>query len=162
MRESPPDDAELDRLMRRGFGYALALTDDAGFAEDLLHDALLGLTRNGGPWHVGYLLAAVRNAWTSHHRRKRVVTRPLDSVAEDELVEPPADLTPPAEMLGGLLSHLRPEDRELLYLSAVEGHTAAELAEATGRPRGTILSQLFRAKKKLRRLATHSEKGVTP
>lgn len=65
-------------------------------------------------------------------------------------------------MLGGLLSHLRPEDRELLYLSAVEGHTAAELAEATGRPRGTILSQLFRAKKKLRRLATHSEKGVTP
>ncbi len=146
--------------MRRGFGYALALTHDHAAAEDLLHDALLGVTRRGGPWHAGYLLAAIRNGWIDGHRRQRVPTSPLDAVAEEELVEPPADLTPPAELLDGLLEHLRPADRELLYLSAVEGHTAQELADATGRPRGTVLSALFRAKKKLRRLTAHAGVGA--
>ncbi|BAM02642.1 RNA polymerase sigma factor [Phycisphaera mikurensis] len=158
----PPEGEPLDGLLRRGFGYALCLTHDAAAAEDLLQEALLGIARRGGPWHAGYLLAAVRNAWVDEHRRRgrRLPTSPLDAVAEDELVEPPADSVPRDELLGGLLGHLRPPDRELLYLAAVEGHTAAELAALTGRPRGTVLSSLFRAKKKLRRLASHLAPGA--
>ncbi len=48
-----------------------------------------------------------------------------------------------------LLSRLRTEEREALFLNCVEGFTAAEISKLTGQPRGTILSLLSRAKKKL-------------
>ena len=41
-------------------------------------------------------------------------------------------------------------ERELLYLAYVEGYTTQELADMTGRPRNTVLSQLHRARHKLR------------
>lgn len=50
----------------------------------------------------------------------------------------------------------------MLFLTAVEGYTTAEIAQLTGRPRGTILSALHRAKKKLRQLlADDEEEGLT-
>ena len=58
------------------------------------------------------------------------------------------------------LSSLAPAERELLYLSAVEQYTARELSEMIGRPRGTVLSTLHRAKKKLR--TRLSSDGVHP
>ena len=48
------------------------------------------------------------------------------------------------------LGRLRDDEREVLFLAAVEGYTATELAELTDKPRGTILSMIHRAKKKLR------------
>jgi RNA polymerase sigma-70 factor (ECF subfamily) len=50
------------------------------------------------------------------------------------------------------LDRLNPEERSALYLSAAEGYTAQEIADLFGKPRGTILSMMFRAKKKLQRL----------
>ena len=48
------------------------------------------------------------------------------------------------------LERLRPEEREALYLAAVEGYTASEIAKLTDRPRGSVLSLLHRAKARLR------------
>lgn len=50
------------------------------------------------------------------------------------------------QALAGLHAH----EREVLYLHAVDGDTAKELAVLTGKPRGTALSLLHRAKEKLR------------
>jgi RNA polymerase sigma-70 factor (ECF subfamily) len=50
------------------------------------------------------------------------------------------------------LGSLRTEERETLFLAVVEGYTAEEIAELTARPRGTILSLLYRTKAKLRNL----------
>ncbi|MEM1213103.1 MAG: RNA polymerase sigma factor [Planctomycetota bacterium] len=144
---------EFDELMQRGFRYALSLTHDRPAAEDLLQDACLRVSRRGGPWHAGYLLKAIRNGWIDSLRRGKLKTEAIDAVAEDELIEPAVDYVPLEEMLEGLLGRVSARDRELLFLSAVEGYTAAEIGGLTGRPRGTILSALFRAKQKLRRLA---------
>jgi RNA polymerase sigma-70 factor (ECF subfamily) len=54
-----------------------------------------------------------------------------------------------------ILAGLKPAEREILYLSAVEEYTTAEIAEMTGRPRGTVLSLLHRTKLKLRKRLTH-------
>jgi RNA polymerase sigma-70 factor, ECF subfamily len=48
------------------------------------------------------------------------------------------------------LGSLREDERETLFLAVVEGYTAEEIAQLSGRPRGTVLSMLFRAKGKLR------------
>ena len=49
-----------------------------------------------------------------------------------------------------ILQELSHQDRELLYLWAVEGRTVQELAERTDTPRGTLLSRLHRLKNRLR------------
>ena len=48
-----------------------------------------------------------------------------------------------------LMSKLRPEESEALFLNVVEGYTASEISERTGSPRGTILSHIHRARQKL-------------
>ena len=58
------------------------------------------------------------------------------------------------------LGRLKRSERELLYLAIVESYTATEIAEITGRPRGTVLSTLHRSKQKLRDLLTRGEKGI--
>jgi RNA polymerase sigma-70 factor (ECF subfamily) len=42
-----------------------------------------------------------------------------------------------------------PEERELLYLWAVEEYTMKEISELTGIPRGTLLSRIHRIRKKV-------------
>ena len=53
-------------------------------------------------------------------------------------------------MLEHHLVCLRPIEREVLFLSVVEGYTADEIAAMQSTVRGTILSMLSRAKKKIR------------
>jgi RNA polymerase sigma-70 factor, ECF subfamily len=48
-----------------------------------------------------------------------------------------------------LLSRLPEEDRRLLMLKEVEGHSVEELAEMTGLNENTIKVKLFRARQKL-------------
>ena len=52
-----------------------------------------------------------------------------------------------------LLSRVSEEDRSLLLLKEVEGHSVEELAEMTGINQNTIKVKLFRARQKLLRAA---------
>jgi len=61
-------------------------------------------------------------------------------------------------MLEYHLEVLRPIEREVLFLSVVEGYTADEIAAMHSTVRGTILSMLSRSKKKLRD-SMHSEEN---
>jgi len=55
------------------------------------------------------------------------------------------------------LAELRTIDREILFLWVFEGYTAAEIAELMDQSRGTMLSQIHRAKGKLKKyLDQHS------
>ena len=78
-------------------------------------------------------------------------SRPIhdDALLEDEPPLPCSD-----ERLWQLLGTLRPEAREAIYLTCVEGFTAREVAEMTGRPRGTVLSLVHRARIELRAALT--------
>ena len=153
----PPDD--LDALLQRGYRYALSLTHDAAQAEDLLQDACASIARRGGPWHAGYIQRCIRHRWIDHHRRSRRVgftalhgseSAPTESASDDH------------DDLHRALATLRDADRELLFLHVVEGRTAQEIADLTERPRGTILSAIFRAKRRLRDALTPDDRAPDP
>jgi RNA polymerase sigma-70 factor (ECF subfamily) len=96
------------------------------------------------------LFTTIRNLYLDQYRRERLIAfAPLDEVAEPANVEPLLDDRVSARDLEAPLAALRPEEREALYLHAVEGYTAQEIAGLTMRARGTVLSLLHRAKRKL-------------
>ena len=58
-----------------------------------------------------------------------------------------------------LLSKISEEDRSLMLMKEVEGHSVEELAEMTGMNENTIKVKLFRARQKLMKAAGRLEKG---
>jgi len=99
--------------------------------------------------------------------RKKKVRKLLyesDFTAEDALRmehrEPARDQAPPMDVMLArrdlvmkLLARLSEEDRNLLLLKEVEGHSVEELAEMTGINENTIKVKLFRARQKLQKVA---------
>ena len=57
---------------------------------------------------------------------------------------------------------MRSAGRELIFRHVVENYTAAEIAEMTGKPRGTILSAVHRAKRKLQSFLPEGEEKALP
>lgn len=76
------------------------------------------------------------------------------------MVDPKTCWPSPDPELERALDQLRATEREILFLSVLEEYSAREIAELTGRPRGTILSIIHRAKKKLRGWITRDEAKI--
>jgi RNA polymerase sigma-70 factor (ECF subfamily) len=105
-------------------------------------------------------------------RKKRVrkLVYESDFSAEDSLrmenTEPATDQAPAVDhrlaqhdLILKLLSKLSEEDRSLMLLKEVEGHSVEELSEMTGMNENTIKVKLFRARQKLVKAAQRLEKG---
>jgi RNA polymerase sigma-70 factor (ECF subfamily) len=85
---------------------------------------------------------------------------PEDDDQRMQLNEPARDQSPPIDDVVArrdlalkLLAKLPPEERDLLLLKEVEGHSVEELAEMTGINENTIKVKLFRARQKLLKAA---------
>ena len=144
----------LEALLRRGFRYALALSHDHTQAEDLVQDAWLTILAGDRPRHIGYFLRTIRNRFIDLARRRNLV--PIDSL---DHIEPAANALAwlddassviDRDTLQRALGRLRSEEREALYLAAVEGYTVREIADLTGSPLGTVSSLIQRSRRKLR------------
>lgn len=141
----------LDELLNRGYRYALSLTRNSDVAQDILQDACLRLSRRGGPWNIRYLNTTIRNRYIDQQRRAaKLDFGPLNETDLVDELDLSILLVDP--QLEAALDLLRSEEREILYLSVIEGYSASEIAKLTKRPRGTILSSLHRTKKKLAKL----------
>lgn len=144
-------------LLQAGFRYALSLRAGYQDAEDLVQEAWYRLHRHDG--RVGsksLLFTTIRNIHIDRYRRGRlVVFEPIDETGEVVDDGPNVlDARLAARDLEAPLAALRPEEREALFLMVVEGHTAQQVADFCGRSRGTVLSLIHRAKRKLRRALT--------
>ena len=64
------------------------------------------------------------------------------------------------DLVGKLLEKLSPEDRTLLLLKEVEGHSVEELSQMTGMNENTIKVKLFRARQKLLKVAQRLTRGA--
>lgn len=143
---------ELVTLLHQGYRYALALIHDRTKAEDLLQEAWLAVLQAGGAWEKAYLFSAIRSRYINQGKRDKLVA----FVSFEDVHDMAASGTETAMESGLLmdelecrLQHIRPLEREALFLSVVEGYTAKEIADHTGHPRGTVLSLIHRARKKL-------------
>ena len=64
------------------------------------------------------------------------------------------------DLIGKLMSKLSSEDRSLLLLKEVEGHSVEELSQMTGMNENTIKVKLFRARQKLLKAAQRISRGT--
>lgn len=144
---------DLNALLHRGYRYALALTHNTDEADDVLQDAWVAVLNASQTRSPGILFRAIRSRFIDRYRRKRLVSMSsLDS-------EPGEHMDPNAQCdLNGVIAYneleralggVRSEERELLFLSAVEGYTAEEIGDLTDRTSGAVRVLLYRVRRKL-------------
>lgn len=139
-------------LVHTGFRYAVSLTNDSHWADDLVQQACLKVIQSRG--HLvgkSYLFTAIRNLFYDDLRssqRKRTGESDISTI-QDESISQTEDVANRID-LEYLLGKLKSAEREALYLNCVEEMTAAEISQLTGQSRGTVLSMISRAKEKLR------------
>lgn len=154
----------IESLIQAGYRYACALQTDQGEAQALVHDAWIRVSKSHGTIpDKALLFCSIRNLHIDQFRRSHTV----QFAAVDDNGRAACDIEGdldvaevPDAILHSALAQLRDIEREALFLSAVEGYTAAEIATLTGRPRGTVLSLILRAKTKLKTLM--NEDNVSP
>lgn len=147
------DHAMLNRLYR----YAYVLTGEEAGAYDLLQDTVERCLRKPPTEAASpesYARRVMRNRFIDLLRRRRISpeveadagdieTLAIDTRCLDELMVS-------RQQLELVWSQLQGIEREILYLWAIDGMTASEIAAATGSRRGTILSRMHRLRCRLK------------
>ncbi|WDE09051.1 sigma-70 family RNA polymerase sigma factor [Thalassomonas viridans] len=139
---------ELNRL----YQYGLSLCQNEDRAYDLLQSSLEKyLSKDLSIEHpVAYLRTMMRNRYFDEQRHRK-----LQLVKQDELKEAEdafkslEDVYIEQEQIGQLLQALDDEERELMFLWAVEEYSVQEVANMQGKPKGTLLSKIHRLKQRL-------------
>jgi RNA polymerase sigma-70 factor (ECF subfamily) len=142
----------IDRLYRA----ACALTGSRIAADDLVQDTYAKVLAKPrllrGDDDVGYLLKTMRNLF--YDQRRQAVRRATDAVDPEDLdrVETarggPAEAVEQRELLAGIAA-LPGEFRDVLVAVDVAGLSYKEASRALGVPEGTVMSRLYRARKRV-------------
>lgn len=143
--------------LNRFYRYSYSLTGDPHSAYDLLHTALekyLGSPPAEPAFRERFLLTVIRNTFIDQYRHAaRFPAEPFedaDPCSVDIDLVTLEELAVQRDQVEKILAWLSPFERELLYLWAVEGYTAAELSTMLEVPRGTILSRIHRLRQKVK------------
>lgn len=138
----------------RAYHYALGMVKNPEDAHDLSQEAFLraylalyrfDLSRPFYPWFVQIL----RNVCLSHLRRRRPHV-PLDEPVAS--TRRSATKTETRLWVEQGLERLDDKDREILILKEFQGFSYQELSDTLGIPRGTVMSRLYYARRRLRDL----------
>lgn len=144
--------SELQKL----YQYSFALTKNASDAHDLLQTALEKWVRQGkkGYAPASYVRKIIRNQFIDDCRRKQCIAFEAleddapavmnDRMLEQQMID--------ESLVDQVMDQLNHAEREVLFLSAVMDYSATEIATEMKTSRGTILSRLFRVKKKARHI----------
>ncbi|MGB1311229.1 MAG: RNA polymerase sigma factor [Leucothrix sp.] len=148
------DKAQLNELYR----FAISLTNNDDQAYDLLQACIekyLRADRSDIEIPIAYLKRMIRNEFIDQTRRRRF-HHDVDAEVVDKIFDESAlkamtleDVFVQQAEVAALLGTMQPEERELLYLWAVEEYTIDEIAKIKQVPRGTLLSKLHRLKKRV-------------
>lgn len=154
------EDFDLDELYQSSYHDMVRLArqfvDDVESAQDVVHDAFLGLHRNRSRLQKSenakaYLRASVLNHARSALRRRRTA-RAYEQGAEPDIAPGAEEPVLIAEEHAEVLKHLDtlpPRMREVLVLRYWEGLSEAEIAQTLDIRPGTVKSQAARGLAKL-------------
>lgn len=169
----------VERYQGRAYGLALRILRDEEQARDAVQDSFIKVYSSlrrfeGRSSFYTWLYRLVFNQCLDHKRKDksaRHVEWEEERIAEDQILEPAASGAgglpgPGAELerselrteLARAIEQLPDDARETLLLREVEGLPYAEIAQALGIPKGTVMSRLHYARKRLRELL--QEAGV--
>jgi RNA polymerase sigma factor (sigma-70 family) len=132
------------------FRYALSLTHNDELAYDLVsHGVEKVLSRPFVLNKKAYAKTCIRNKFFDEYKRSKKI---VEYSEEEEGLEYLEESHINKDLVAKLLDELDSQERELLYLWAVEDYTILEISKLKKMPKGTVNSQIFRIKKRLRSL----------
>lgn len=149
----------LERLAPRVYRFALRLCGDAHAAEDLTQEAFLRAWRRRGDLRDAravrvWLFRIVANIWRDRLRRGRLPVERAETLPESPAPMPaPERLAADREELAhalAALDALPTRQREVLYLTACEGLSAAEVADVLDINANAVKANLSLARKAMR------------
>jgi RNA polymerase sigma-70 factor (ECF subfamily) len=167
-RGDEPAFAELvERHQRRAFSIALGLVRDEQDASEIVQEAFLRVYRgldafNGAASFFTWLYRIVKNLSIDLMRRPSWQREVADDLAGEQadalflahLAHTPEDSLRRRELaatVGKAIESLPSYHRAVILMREVEGMSYEEMAVAAGVSKGTIMSRLFHARKKLQR-----------
>ena len=159
----------------RKIAYIFALQDsgDCQEAHDLAQDAVLRFFVALNRFHTDrpvkpWLLTITRNLIRDRARRRRA--RRIDALSLTDIVVEPCDPVPGPESIAALhemqqllwrsMQELSTSDREIITLREYLDLSYEDIANALGVPRGTVMSRLHRARRRLGAIMTHHKKPI--
>ena len=134
------------------------LSGEPELAADLAQEAFIRLYRRGAPpdapeaWLITVALNLFRNARTSEHRRRELLTLERGAALHSQPAEPlddPDDGEQLRQRVRGTLAHLTEREQQLLVLRA-EGYDYREIAHALALREASVGVMLARAKQRFR------------
>jgi len=170
------------RYQRKVYAVALGIVKDADLAWDVAQDVFVRVHRSldgfkGESSFFTWLFRIATHVSIDSVRKERVAQRDeVDELREADLAEAgegilatglgndPAETLLRRELAGKMaaaLATLPEKHRTILVLREVEGLSYDELAERLGIHKGTVMSRLFHARKKMQ-AALRSYTGITP
>jgi RNA polymerase sigma-70 factor, ECF subfamily len=147
-----------DRTARPVWAYLTRMTGDPRLADDLLQEAYYRLlrarvTHESDAHRRNYLFRIATNLVRDLRRRPQIEGTRLGDAADGDHADPrSADLAAAAARrvdLGRAMTHLKPRERDLLWLAYAQGSSHQEIADALGLKRASIKLLLFRARRRL-------------
>lgn len=141
---------DLQQLYR----YAYSLSCDEHNAHDLLQGALEKFIRLNieANQPIAYMKRMIYNRFIDECRREKIVqfesTDEIDFPVDFD-VQTLEELLVNENMAQQILQSLEPSEREIMYCWAIEGFSTSEVALKLEIPKGTVLSKIYRMRKKL-------------
>jgi RNA polymerase sigma-70 factor (ECF subfamily) len=156
----------VERHQRRAFAIAVGLVRDEQDALEIVQEAFLRVHRgldgfNGAASFFTWLYRIVKNLSIDLMRRpawQREISEEVVGEQVDTLFLARVDAANPLDVLGrrelsarliAAFDALPPYHRSVIVMREVEGKSYEEMAEAAGVSKGTIMSRLFHARRKL-------------
>jgi len=146
------------KTVRPFWTYMARVSGSATLADDMVQESYLRFLCAKAPWEAGedacrrYLFRIGTNLVRDHRRRPSTVQ--LDAIPEPKQpVVSPYDFEQldSESLLNSGLAHVRPLERQLLWLAHAEGFSYREISGITGIGIARIRITLFRARHKLAR-----------
>ena len=136
------------------YRYCYSLTCNDNSAYDLLQGALEKFIKSNTTARQpeAFIKKIIHNQFVDDYRKEKRVQ--LDVYDEDTLtadfdIQTLENLMIKENLVEKIFQYLEPDEREIIYFWAIEGLSASEIASQLEIPRGTILSKIYRMRKKL-------------
>ncbi|WP_220720761.1 RNA polymerase sigma factor [Agarivorans litoreus] len=145
-----------DALLNQLYRYGFSLCHSSEQAYELLQSCCEKVLQKDPPPEPlqPYMMRVIRNEFIDNFRRKKLeLVVDEDQYIDASIVEKSLQnmelLLIDQQHVGLVMERLSEDERELLYLWAVEGLSVQEIAITSGVARGTLLSRVSRLKKRL-------------
>lgn len=159
----------FERYQRRAYAVAFGVVKNQHDALDVVQEAFIKVHKHIGTFQgtssfYTWLYRIVMNLAIDHVRRRRKITEFDDTIKKDDVVVGDGSMVPrvvnenPSKnvvrqelsvKLEAALDTLPPYHRAVILLREVEGLSYEEMAKILKVPKGTIMSRLFHARRKM-------------